>query len=153
MSEIKLLDCTVRDGGYLNDWNFGRGVLLETVQRLANAGIEYIEVGFIDDRRQFDINRSIFPDTESLNKIYAPIKKRNSKLVGMIDYGTVDIANLQPCKDTLIDGIRVIFKKEKMEGAIAYCHEVKKLGYEESTKINPMHPTFHYFCGSFHSIV
>ena len=130
MSEIKLLDCTVRDGGYINDWNFGRGVLLETVQRLVNAGIEYVEVGFIDDRRQFDINRSIFPDTESLNKIYAPINKKNSKLVGMIDFGTVDIANLQPCKDTLIDGIRVIFKKEKMDAAIAYCHEVKKLGYE-----------------------
>lgn len=130
MKEIKLLDCTVRDGGYLNDWNFGRSVLLETVQRLANAGIEYIEVGFLDDRRPFDINRSIFPNTESLNKIYSPIKKRNSKLVGMIDFGTCDISNLQPCKDTLIDTIRVIFKKEKMEGAMAFCREIKKLGYE-----------------------
>lgn len=135
MSEIKLLDCTVRDGGYLNDWNFGRNVLLETVQRLANAGIEYIELGFIDDRREFDINRSIFPDTKSITKIYSPIKKKNSKLVAMIDYGTVDISHLQPQKDTLIDGIRVIFKKEKMDGAIAYCKEVKKLGYEVFTQL------------------
>ena len=129
MSEIKLLDCTVRDGGYLNDWNFGQGVLLESVQRLANAGIEYIEVGFLDDRRPFDINRSIFPDTQSIKKIFGSINKKNSKLVGMIDFGTCDISNLEPCKDALIDGIRVIFKKEKMEGAIAYCHEIKKLGY------------------------
>ncbi len=135
MSDIKLLDCTVRDGGYLNDWNFGHNVLLETVQRLVNAGLEYVEIGFIDDRREFDINRSIFPDTESISKIYSSIDKKNTKLVAMIDFGTVDISHLQKQSETMIDGIRVIFKKQKMEPAIAFCKQVKDLGYEVFTQL------------------
>lgn len=130
MSQIKLLDCTVRDGGYLNDWNFGRSVLVETVQRLANAGIDYIEVGFLDDRRQFDINRSIFPNTECIKTIYSKVDKKNSKLMGMIDFGTCDISNIEPRETSFIDGIRVIFKKEKMERAMAFCKQIKELGYE-----------------------
>lgn len=130
MNNVKLLDCTVRDGGYINDWNFGHDALIEIIQRLANAGIEYIEIGFLDERRPFDINRSIFPNTKSANEIYSLIDKKSSKLMGMIDYGTCDISNLQPKSETIIDGIRVIFKKEKMDGAMEFCRQVKELGYE-----------------------
>ena len=130
MGQIHLLDCTLRDGGYLNDWNFGHSVLNETAQRLANAGIDYIELGFLDDRRKEDINRSIFPRTECINKIYHHLDKKQSKLLAMIDYGTCDISNIQPQQETIIDGIRVIFKKEKMDGAIAFCSQIKALGYE-----------------------
>lgn len=136
MKDIKLLDCTVRDGGYLNDWNFGQSVLTETVQRSINAGVEYIELGFLDDRRNFDVNRSIFPSTQCLNEIYKGIKKSNSvKFVAMIDYGTCALMNIQRQEDTILDGIRVIFKKEKMIPALEYCAEIKKLGYEVFTQL------------------
>ena len=69
MSKLYLLDCTLRDGGYINDWDFGRNNLLSIYQRVVSSGAEIIEVGFIDDRRPFDINRSIFPDTNSIKKI------------------------------------------------------------------------------------
>ena len=135
MGKISLLDCTVRDGGYLNDWNYSQSVLVETVQRLINAGIEYVEVGFLDDRRPFDINRSIFPNTKCIKDIYGAIDKKNTKLVAMIDYGTCDISNLQKREETMIDGIRVIFKKEKMFKAIPFCKQVKDLGYEVFTQL------------------
>lgn len=136
MKNLKLLDCTVRDGGYLNDWNFGQSVLTETVQRLINAGVEYIELGFLDERRNFDVNRSIFPSTQCLNEIYKGIKKSNKvKFVAMIDYGTCGLPNIQKQEDTILDGIRVIFKKEKMIPALQFCAEIKKLGYEVFTQL------------------
>ena len=61
MNNIKLLDCTLRDGGYLNDWEFGHDNLISIFERLVSSGTEIIEIGFIDDRREFDINRSIMP--------------------------------------------------------------------------------------------
>ena len=70
MKDIKLLDCTLRDGGYVNDWEFGRDNIVNIFERLVSAGVDIIEVGFLDERRPFDPNRSIFPDTESANKIY-----------------------------------------------------------------------------------
>lgn len=126
---IKLLDCTLRDGGYNNDWNFGHNVLCNLFERSTSAGIEFIEVGFLDDRRPFDINRSILPNTASVEKIWGRLDKRNTKVVGMIDYGTCDISNIQPCKDSFLDGIRVIFKMNLMYEALEYCQKLKDLGY------------------------
>ncbi len=59
---ISLLDCTLRDGGYINDWNFGYDELICLYERIVSSGVDIIEVGFLDDRRTFDINRSIMPD-------------------------------------------------------------------------------------------
>lgn len=126
---IKLLDCTLRDGGYNNDWNFGRDNLVSLFERSVSSGLEYIEVGFIDNRVQFDYDKSIMPNTECVGKIWGQLDKKKTKVVAMIDYGTCDISNIQPCKDSYLDGIRVIFKMELMHEALEYCREIKKLGY------------------------
>lgn len=128
--EVNLLDCTLRDGGYVNDWKFGRSNIVSVFERLVSAKVEFIELGFIDERREFDINRSIAPDTESFNKIFDGLDKKDSKLVGMIDYGTCSIENIQPCSETIFDGIRVIFKKHVRKQAINFCRKLKDLGYK-----------------------
>jgi 4-hydroxy 2-oxovalerate aldolase len=130
MKEIKLLDCTLRDGGYVNDWRFGRVNIESIFERLVDANVDIIEVGFLDDRRPFDKDRSIFPDTCSVDKIYGHLDKKQAMVVGMIDYGTCAIENLAQCSKTYLDGIRVIFKKGKMHQAMEYCRQVKALGYK-----------------------
>jgi 4-hydroxy 2-oxovalerate aldolase len=126
---IKLLDCTLRDGGYNNDWEFGNDILISIYERSLASGVDFIELGFIDDRRTFDPNRSILPDTASIKKIWGKVDKRSTKVVAMIDYGTCDISRIEPRQDAYIDGIRVIFKMELMHEALAYCQELKALGY------------------------
>lgn len=125
-----LLDCTLRDGGYVNDWEFGHDKIVEIFERLVSSGVDAIEVGFLDDRRKFDINRTIMPNTEAINKIFAGLDKGNALVVAMIDYGTCKLENIQPCKDTFIDGIRVIFKEHLMYEALAYCKQLKEMGYK-----------------------
>lgn len=129
MKDLKLLDCTLRDGGYINDWKFGYTNIVSIFERLVDSGTDIIEVGFLDDRRPYDIDRSIFPDTASADRIYGGLDKKNAMIVGMIDYGTCAIENLAPCDQTCLDGIRVIFKKGKMYPAMEYCRQVKALGY------------------------
>lgn len=128
--KIELLDCTLRDGGYINDWNFGHDKLVNLFERITDAGVEYIELGFLDDRREFDINRSIMPNTECMAKIYGGLPKGNTELIGMIDYGTCDIKNIQPKSESILDGIRVIFKKHLRVQALDYCRQLKELGYK-----------------------
>ena len=130
MGEIKLLDCTLRDGGYINDWNFGHDNLVSVFERLVDAGVDIIEVGFLDERREFDINRSIMPDTDSVGKIFGELDRKHAMIVGMIDYGTCSLSHISPAKDSFLDGIRVIFKKHLREEALAYCGELSKLGYK-----------------------
>ncbi len=126
---IRLLDCTLRDGGYVNKWNFGNGTLTCIYDRLNDAGIDIIEIGFLDDREPFDINRTIQPDTQSLGKVYANTLPKKSMVLGMIDYGTCSIDNLERRENTILDGIRLIFKKEKMHAALDYAGKLIEKGY------------------------
>ncbi len=108
MGKRYLLDCTLRDGGYINDWEFGYDSLVSVFERLTNAGVDIVEVGFIDERRPYAHNRSIFPDTKSIMDIWGCVKKRSPMVVGMIDYGTCSLENIEFCENSFFDGIRVI---------------------------------------------
>lgn len=130
MGKAMLLDCTLRDGGYINDWNFGHDNLVSIFERIVESGADIIEIGFLDERRVFDMNRSIMPDTESVKKIYGKLDKKNTMVVGMIDYGTCGLAHVRPCAESYLDGIRVIFKKHVKEQALSFCAELKRLGYK-----------------------
>jgi len=130
MNDIKLLDCTLRDGGYVNDWEFGHDNLLSIFERQVDAGVDVIEVGFLDERRPFDINRSIMPDTKSVAEIWGSVKQKPEAVFGMVDYGTCAIENIQPCEESFLDGIRVIFKQHLLKEALEYCAQIKALGYK-----------------------
>jgi 4-hydroxy 2-oxovalerate aldolase len=130
MKNIKLLDCTLRDGGYVNDWEFGNDNIINIFERLVTANIDIIEVGFLDERRLFDLNRTIMPNCDAVNTIFAGLEKGNSLIVGMIDYGTCDIEHIIQCDSCFLDGVRVIFKKNFMHQAIEFCGKIKNLGYK-----------------------
>lgn len=130
MGNISLLDCTLRDGGYVNDWKFGRDNLISIFERLIDAKVDIVEIGFLDERRPFDIDRSIMPNTECVEKIYGKLDRKKTMIVGMIDYGTCSLENIQPCRESYLDGIRVIFKKHLMHQAMEFCGQLKSLGYK-----------------------
>ena len=46
MKEIKILDCTLRDGGYYNNWNFSNKVVNDYLKVISRVGINYVELGF-----------------------------------------------------------------------------------------------------------
>jgi len=127
--DIRLLDCTLRDGGYVNDWNFGLNTTISVIERLIEANVDVIEVGFLDERQPFNIERTIQPDTTCFDKLLTGIDRKNSMMVAMIDYGTCGLDKIAPCSESLLDGIRVIFKLPKMREAVAFGRELTKLGY------------------------
>lgn len=127
---IRVLDCTLRDGGYLNDWDFGEATVRYVVQRHVMSGAEYIEVGFLDDRQPFNINRTIQPDVGCYDQLLAGIDKKDALLFAMIDYGTCSIEHVFPrTKDSMLDGIRLIFKKPNKEKSIAFAKQIQERGY------------------------
>lgn len=134
MNHFKLLDCTLRDGGYVNDWKFGHNTLVNVFERITGAGVDFIEVGFLDQRRPFDIDRSIMPSTECMERIYGGLNRHLTEVVGMIDYGTCGLERIQPAAESFLDGIRVIFKKHIKREALEFCRELKELGYKVFTQ-------------------
>ena len=51
--EIKVIDCTIRDGGLMNDWHFSKEMVKDVFHGLAQAGVDYIELGYKVDKKQF----------------------------------------------------------------------------------------------------
>ena len=84
MKQVKLLDCTLRDGGYVNDWEFGHDNIVTIFERLISAGVDILEVGFLDDRRSFDRNRTIMPTTQCADQIFGKLDKGNTMIVAML---------------------------------------------------------------------
>ena len=129
MSKINLLDCTLRDGGYINDWNFGEKAIRSIAKKMVLTGIEYFEVGFVREC-DYDRNRSIFNGNDSIKDIIGP-KQPHIHYTGMIDMGKpIALENLGERQEDGFDVFRVIFKKDKVDEAYTYIQDLIKLGYE-----------------------
>lgn len=136
MKRIKLLDCTLRDGGSINNWNFGQDRIINILQYLNDAKIDIIETGFLQNNIEYNPDKTITTDITQFNNIIEKIKNKNFKSVVMIDTGKFDINLLPKKKETLIDGIRLMFKKNEITTAKKYAEYIKNSNYELS--LNPV---------------
>ena len=128
MGRTYLLDCTLRDGGYINDWMFGEETIKGFHKKISQTGVEIFEVGFMKGDK-YDPNKSVFPDVNSIKNVITS-KNPNLKYVGMLDMSApLPKERITPNDGTSIDGIRVIFKKNKIKEAFEYCDYIQKQGY------------------------
>ena len=127
MSNIKILDCTLRDGGYVNSWEFGKKVNSTIYNNLDKANIDYIECGFLKDIK-FNSNKTLYNNIKDLNKIYTP---KNSNIVAMIIYGQFSQDKIiKKTKNILLDSIRVTFKKHEQDDVFNFFKKIKNAGYK-----------------------
>ena len=54
MDRVNILDCTLRDGGYVNDFNFGQDILKDIIKKLTKASIDIIECAFLEVLKQLE---------------------------------------------------------------------------------------------------
>lgn len=135
MTNVQVLDCTLRDGGYINNWNFKEKNINNIIKELQSAKLDIIECGFLREGINYDADKSIFDSLDRLKNVL-PSTKGNEKYVAMINFGDFDINNIPVFDGSSIDGIRVAFHKSKRYEAIDYCTELAKKGY--MTFIQPM---------------
>lgn len=131
-SNIKLFDCTLRDGGFINNWNFGHNKILEIFQQLVNAKVDVVEIGYLGKKETENVgslDRTRFPNTEAIAKIFESVRKKETLVSAMIDYGDCDIENVGLKKDGVVDIIRIAFKKNNVDGAIKFAKSIKEKGY------------------------
>lgn len=122
---IRLLDCTLRDGGHLNESRFGENVIRNVIKRLIEAKIDIIEAGFLwGDKSSPDVAR--FLTIEDVKRIL-PDSRGDSKISLMAD--SVDLSNLEP-NDGTIDYIRLSFKRSKIEWAFKTAEVIRDKGYK-----------------------
>lgn len=128
MSSIQLLDCTLRDGGYINNAEFGVPSLNGIIKHLQDAKIDIIECGWLKDISHKE-GSSYFHLPNDAEK-YILEKKISTVYVAMIDYNRFDDSALPVCDGKSIDAIRVVFPHGKHEEGIAIGNRIFKKGYK-----------------------
>ena len=127
MSEIKLLDCTLRDGAYIVNSEFGEPAIKGIIRKLQDANIDIIECGWLKDKEHE--KGSSFYHVPSDVVQYITERKSNFMYVAMIDWDRYDLSNLPECDGNSIDAIRVVFPYNKFREGIQVGKEVLKKGY------------------------
>ena len=128
MNKINILDCTLRDGGYINDFNFGKEAIQSIVQKLSGAGIDIIECGFLRSGAA-DVDKSLFGSVEMVKDIIGE-KHPSSMYVAMLQYGAMGIDEISSCDGTSIDGIRLTFHEHEIEPSVVLGKQLMEKGYK-----------------------
>lgn len=132
MKNVKLLDCTLRDGGRIIDCAFPDNHIMGITEGLTEAGVDIIELGFLHGKYEYQKNSTFFTEIEQI-KQFIPQNKKNSMYVAFADYGKEfgmwDFSKLPECDGSSITGIRIGFRKKDLYDAIDTFHIVKNKGY------------------------
>lgn len=128
MNNIKILDCTLRDGGYITNWNFGDDVIKNMIKTLIDANLDYVECGYLNSA-DYVPGKSIFHTIEQI-KDFLPADRKNSQILAMADVQQFKPEDITPYTGDSIDGIRVVFYKHQVEEAIELGKSIKKNGYK-----------------------
>lgn len=128
MNKVAVLDCTLRDGGYVNDFDFSKNTIKTIISKLGKAHMDVIECGFLKNI-EYDENRSIYSDVDQITPLIEP-KKKHSMYVAMIVTGTISASKIIPRRKDTIDGIRITFHKKEMDEAFKLGYALMDKGYE-----------------------
>ncbi|RPJ86851.1 MAG: nucleoid-structuring protein H-NS, partial [Acidobacteria bacterium] len=135
--EIKVLDCSIRDGGLINQWRFEDEFVRTIYAGLSCAGVDYMEIGYKASKEQFDpkkFGKWRFCDDEEIKRVIDGVDSR-MKLACMVDIGRVEEKDILLQKDSPFSMIRVACYIKDIDKAIALCDMISDKGYETTVNI------------------
>lgn len=135
--EIKMVDCTVRDGGLMNKWQFSDEFVKGVYDACVEAGVDYMEMGYVSSEKAFNRNEVgpwKFCAEKDLRRIVGD-KNNKLKLSAMADIGRIDFDDIPKAAESSIDMIRVACYVHQMDKAIALAHHCMDKGYEATVNL------------------
>lgn len=128
MSDIMLLDCTLRDGGYINNWDFGKENIRYIARTVQKANVEIIELGFLRDEAYIE-SRAVWNRIEKLREFIDRAGNTMYAIMGEC-FNPFPVSKVPNRENTDIDIIRVICWKKLQNEAIEYCKGLIDKGYK-----------------------
>ena len=134
---IKVLDCTIRDGGLINNHDFDHRFVREVYKAVSEAGVDYMEMGYKNSKELFspkEYGLWKFCDDDEIKKVIDGIESR-TKISIMVDVGRVNLDDVKPAKDSPVDMIRVASYVKDIDKAIHMVNHFADKGYETTVNI------------------
>ena len=139
--ELKVLDCTVRDGGLVNAHRFSDEFVMAVYQACIAAGIDYMEIGYKNSKKTFPVEK-FGPwrhcDEADLQRVVGGHDPAATglKLAAMADAGKSDWeTDIVPAADSPLSMIRVAFYAHQVSEAVDMIRHASELGYETTANL------------------
>jgi len=135
--KIKVLDCTIRDGGLINNHDFSLDFVRDVYKAISASGVDYIELGYKNSKRLFsetEYGLWKFCEDETIEKVIDGVESK-TKISVMVDVGRVDLDDVKPKKDSPVDMVRVACYVKDVDKAIVMVNHFADKGYETTFNI------------------
>ncbi len=135
--KIKVLDCTIRDGGLINNHDFDTRFVREVYKALSAAGVDYMEIGYKNSKKLFspkEFGKWKFCDDDEIRKVIDGVESK-TKISVMVDVDRVDAEDVLPRKDSPVSMIRVASYVKDIDKAIYLVNHFADKGYETTVNI------------------
>jgi len=135
--KIKVLDCTIRDGGLMNNHDFDDRFVRAVYKAVSEAGIDYMEIGYKNSKRLFPGDKYgawKFCSDDDIRKVTDGIPSK-TKLSVMVDVDRVDLEDIKPKKDSPVTMIRTACYVKDVDKAIFLANHFADKGYETAVNL------------------
>ena len=136
--EVKLIDVTIRDGGFDNKWNWDIEIVKKMLKCSSESGIEYFEIGYLADENILKPGDGHYRNVsfETINEIVNEIKPE-CKISVLFDAWRYNTQKLPYKTENCVDLVRVVtyMDNDKLLQAIEQCKIVKEKGYLVSLNV------------------
>lgn len=136
--EIKVMDCTLRDGGLVNDFFFSDEFVKDLYEANLKSGVDYMEFGYKASKEMFDAKKFgkwKFCDDKDIRAVVGD-NKTDMKISVMADVGRCDFKkDILNKKDSPVDLVRVATYINTIPAAVEMIEDCTKKGYETTVNI------------------
>lgn len=128
--KTRILDCTIRDGGHLNEWHFDPGCVKAAYYAALKSGVNYFEAGYRYPAAKKNLGLFGHSTDDTLNELF--VASDNCKLSVMVDAGKCETTQFQECRPekTPLRAVRVAAYPYELQKATRMVEELRGMGYE-----------------------
>ena len=135
--EIKVIDCTIRDGGLMNNSKFPFDTVRAVYKAICDSGVDIVEIGYRNSKEMLSTDEYgpwRFCDDKVLKKLVEGIES-NTKLAVMMDAHKSTYEDIMPKEDSPVDIIRVATYVKDIDKAIKTANVAIEKGYDATINI------------------
>lgn len=127
---MKILDCTLRDGGYYTHWNFNRATTEAYLKALDRLPVDYIEIGYRQRPASEYIGEYGYTPLHTIEHVRCRTSKKLAVMVNEKDTSPDDLPTLVKPLQGLVDMVRIAVAPENITRATHLCEKLKDYGME-----------------------
>jgi 4-hydroxy 2-oxovalerate aldolase len=136
--ELNVVDCTIRDGGLMNQSKFTLACVQAVYRAVCQSGVQVVELGYRNSRKLFDpevFGAWRFCDDAMIRQVIGDHKYPGTRIAVMMDAHKSELDDLKPRAQSPVDLVRIATYVEDLDRAIRLENDARAKGYDTALSI------------------